>query len=53
MDTIIYLEYVQNRFLRWSTYVAEWEGTEASGKGIQKVGRVAREDGHRAESHMW
>ena len=51
METIIYLEYVQDCFLECrSTHVAEWEGTEASGKEIQKVSRGAREDGHRAES---
>ena len=58
METIIYLEYGQNCFLECrNTYVAEWEGTEASGKGIQKVSRIARGYGHRAESeresHMW
>ena len=51
METIIYLEHGQNRFLECrSIYVAEWEGTEASGKGIQKVSRIARRYGHRAES---
>ena len=51
METIIYLEHGQNYFLECrSTYVAEWEGTEASGKGMQKVSRIARGYGHRAES---
>jgi len=51
VEPIIYLEYAQNCFLRCgSTYVAEWEGTEESGEGIQKVGRIARGYGHRAES---
>ena len=51
METIIYLAYGQNCFLGCrSTYVAEWEGTEASGKEIQKVSRIARGYGHRAES---
>ena len=40
METIIYLEYVQNCFLECrSTYVAEWEGTEASGKGKKEKGQ--------------
>jgi len=44
VETIIYLEYVQNCFLRCrSTYVAKWEVTEASGKGIKK------KKGYRAE----
>ena len=40
METIICLAYCQNCFLESrSTYAAEWEGSEASGKGIKEKGQ--------------
>jgi len=52
VETIIYLAYGQNCFLEGSsTYVAEREGSETSGKGMkEKVSKRARGYGHRVES---